>query len=298
MWAILGFIIGIALGSFVDCIANRSLTTISFFGRSFCDHCKKKLSWYELIPLFSYLFLRGKCSHCHKKISLESFLIEILVGLLTAILFYLTLPSDLLTQPIYQQILQFSEIVLKLIVLIVLSTIFITDIKSGLIPDRITYPSVAIYLVMLILLSALKIGFFYYTLLNDPFGKFLLPPHSDYFYNRLFDMGSFLGTSVLTGVGIGLFFLILILVTRGRGMGGGDMKLGVFLGLAFGFPAALTVLILSFFTGSIFGIALLLIGRKKFGQTIPFGPFLSLAGILTLFWGEKILNWYLNLKIN
>jgi len=77
-------------------------------------------------------------------------------------------------------------------------------------------------------------------------------------------------------------------------MGGGDLKLGVFLGLVFGFPYSLMVLMLSFLLGALFGIALILIGKKKFGQTMPFGPFLSLAGVITIFWGAEILSWYLS----
>ena len=79
-------------------------------------------------------------------------------------------------------------------------------------------------------------------------------------------------------------------------MGGGDLKLGVFLGLAFGFPYSLVVLMMSFLLGSIYGIGLIALGKKKFGQTLPFGPFMSIAGIIVIFWGSEILDWYLHLS--
>ena len=60
----------------------------------------------------------------------------------------------------------------------------------------------------------------------------------------------------------------------------------------------LLVLMLSFLLGSIFGLGLIFGGRKKFGQTLPFGPFMSLAGIIVIFWGSDILNWYLHLNLS
>jgi leader peptidase (prepilin peptidase)/N-methyltransferase len=140
-------------------------------------------------------------------------------------------------------------------------------------------------------------GLFYLSLKNSELGQYLLPPQSDYFYRHILNYLEIVGWTFATGVGVGLFFLILILVTKGRGMGGGDMKLGIFIGLVLGFPNAIAAIMLSFLLGSIFGIVLIVSRIKKFGQTIPFGPFLSLASIITLLWGEQIVNWYLNFSL-
>jgi prepilin signal peptidase PulO-like enzyme (type II secretory pathway) len=93
-----------------------------------------------------------------------------------------------------------------------------------------------------------------------------------------------------------LFFGSIIFFTKGRGMGGGDLKLGIFLGLVYGLPNALVLLMLAFLTGSIAGITLILLNKRKLGQSIPFGPFLSLGALITLFFGNQILNWYLHLS--
>ena len=77
------------------------------------------------------------------------------------------------------------------------------------------------------------------------------------------------------------FFLFLVLITRGRGMGTGDVTLAAFLGLWLGWPKILLAVWLAFLIGAIWGIGLILLGRKKFGQTIPFGPFLIAASIIT-----------------
>jgi prepilin signal peptidase PulO-like enzyme (type II secretory pathway) len=84
-------------------------------------------------------------------------------------------------------------------------------------------------------------------------------------------------SGVISAFALMLFFASLIIVTRGRGMGGGDLKLSIFLGLVFGFPKSLLAVMLGFLTGSVVGIALLILRRKHFGQTIPFGPLLFIV---------------------
>lgn len=294
---IIGFIFGAIVGSFLDCIANRSVTNTSFWGRSFCDHCHKTLSWYELVPIVSYIFQKGRCTKCHKKVSPESTLVEIITGLITAFIVFSSIPPAFITQDWINQLNSVVDVIFKLFATYVFLAVFITDFKTGLIPDRITYPSIVTAVVLLLLFGLIKSGLFYYGLKMSPLGSYLLPPHSDYFYRHVQYIFEPVLGSILSGVGIGLFFLLLILVTAGRGMGGGDMKLGVFIGLAVGFPQSVLVIMLAFFLGSIFGIILILSRLKKFGQTIPFGPFLSLASIIGLFWGQQLVDWYLNLRI-
>ena len=77
------FIIGTILGSFYLVIGTRlPLKDNIITGRSRCDHCKHELKWYELIPIFSYIFLMGKCRYCHKRISASHILMELASGML------------------------------------------------------------------------------------------------------------------------------------------------------------------------------------------------------------------------
>lgn len=92
-----------------------------------------------------------------------------------------------------------------------------------------------------------------------------------------------------------LFFWILRLATRGRGMGEGDPPLGFLVALLTGFPQGLVMLFLAFTTGAIVGLVLVLTKRRRFGEQIPFGPFLVVATFATLFVGNLILDWYLRL---
>lgn len=293
-----GLIFGICLGSLTKALADRSLTKRTFWGRSYCERCKKRLAWYDLFPVFSYIFLKGKCRYCKVKLSLQYPLVEILMGFLTAGIFAKYIPGNFYLLGWQDQILIFSSVFFYCLIFIVLISVLLTDFKTGYIPDRITYPGIWMSLIYLFGISAFKIYIMYVSLKASTIGKYLLPPHSDYFYQHALDLSQPLFSGALMALLLGLFFYVLIVLTRGKGMGGGDLKLGVFLGLVFGFPYALVVLMLAFLLGSVFGIGLILAGKKKFSQTIPFGPFLSLAGIISVFWGSQILAWYLSLNVN
>jgi prepilin signal peptidase PulO-like enzyme (type II secretory pathway) len=79
------FVLGTAMGSFINVVVDRVIHGESLTGRSHCDSCKKTLSWYDLIPLVSYIVLRGKCRNCHKAFSIQYLLVEIITGILYVI---------------------------------------------------------------------------------------------------------------------------------------------------------------------------------------------------------------------
>lgn len=287
---LVGFFLGTILGSFVKALADRSLESKSFWGRSYCPKCRHKLAWYDLFPILSHVLLKGKCRYCHKKIPLEYLLTEIILGILIAYLFVQSFSN-------FQFSVFILEIVLKIFFVVVLAILFLTDLKKMLIPDRIILPAILIGITSLLAITIYKIGYLYYYLSQSPIGQKLLPPYSDYFQRHVLISAQPFLLSLLIGALIGGFFLSLIIVTRGKGMGGGDVKLGAFIGIMLGFPNALLALILSFITGAIFSIGLVISGKKHFGQTIPFGPFLVSGSLIALFWGNQILDWYLHLGL-
>lgn len=79
-FGVLFFLLGSILASFYGVVATRLPEGKSILGRSHCNHCHHTLSWYELVPIFSFLFLRGKCHHCHKKLPIYEPIIEFLMG--------------------------------------------------------------------------------------------------------------------------------------------------------------------------------------------------------------------------
>jgi prepilin signal peptidase PulO-like enzyme (type II secretory pathway) len=98
--------------------------------------------------------------------------------------------------------------------------------------------------------------------------------------------------SVIIG---GSFFLLQFVVSDGKWIGGGDIRLGALMGAALGWPQILTALFIAYILGSAVGLSLIAGGKKQWGSKVPFGTFLSVATIITLFWGERLVDWYLNL---
>lgn len=195
------------------------------------------------------------------------------------------------------QSLALIDTIFKSAIICVLVAVFLTDIETGLIPDRITIRASILALIYLVAVSGYQIYLTYQSIIDSKVGKYLLPPYSDYFTRHaLMNLDPLFGGLVAALV-IGLFFGGLIFFTKGRGMGGGDFKLGIFIGLVLGIQNSLVAILIAFLSGSVVGIALLLSRKKNFGQTIPFGPFMSFGAIVALFWGQQIFDWYLNIHL-
>jgi len=262
------FLFGLIVGSFLNCVIYRLEQRQSFLkGRSFCPHCKHTLSWQDLIPVFSFLFLRGKCRYCQKRISWQYPLVEIA----TALLFLLILNFKFL---IFNEFLIFNfETITYFLYLLIISSlliiIFVYDLKHFIIPDKIIYPAIII---------ALIFNF-------SPYGR--SPAGGQFIIHN----------SIFAAFGAAIFFLIIVLVSRGKWMGIGDIKLAFLMGLLLGFPCILVALFFSFLIGAIIGIGLILTKRKTMKSEVPFGPFLVIGTFIALFWGEIIINWYWNLFI-
>lgn len=291
--AVSGFVIGVVLGSFVKATADRLIRGQAIGGRSYCERCKHTLKWYDLFPVFSYLLLSGKCRYCKKKIPLSNLLAELLTGILLGFLFYLTFPNGF---PVFyspwQTVTLASDLLFKIFTIAVLLAVLWIDLQSGLIPDRITFPATLAGVFYLLISSALKSWIFYQNLLSNPFGRLLLPP-SPYLFNNLERIWISVGWTIGAAILLTLVFALLIVVTSGRGMGWGDVKYVLFLGLALGYPIILGAIFLAFFSGAVVSLGLIIGGKRRFGQTIPFGPFLSLGALIALFWGAQIINWYM-----
>lgn len=252
MGFIIIFIFGLFIGSFLNVLADRLPRGESVVrGRSHCEKCKKTLQWYDLIPLASYVFLRGKCRYCHTRLSFIYPIVEITTG----VLFVIT--TIFVLNGLKFSISDFKFLISLIYYLFIVSSlivIFFADLKYEIIPDKIVFPAIVV--------SAL------YLILNTQYA--ILP-------------------YLLSALGAGLFFLLLFLITKGKGMGLGDVKFAFLMGLILGFPNIVVSLYIAFLTGAIIGVALILWKRRKMsGATIPFGPFLVLGTLTALFWGGII----------
>ena len=118
------FILGLAVGSFLNVCADRLSHDKSILGRSACDYCKKKLGVRDLIPVISFILQKGKCRYCKKKLSFYYPLVEIVTGLTYVFLFFY------IKQPIVEAVLYFG-------LFSVLIAIFFSDLKYQIIPDEL-----------------------------------------------------------------------------------------------------------------------------------------------------------------
>jgi leader peptidase (prepilin peptidase)/N-methyltransferase len=249
------FIFGLAVGSFLNCVIYRLETGESFLkGRSYCPHCKHVLAWKDLIPIFSFLILKGKCRYCKKKISFQYPLVELFIG----ILFVLAIP-------IYGGRTSI-DLIFYWVLTCFLIIIFVYDLKHYLIPDKIIYSAIALTL----LYQFFKIWNFGHW---DLFGIW----------------------NLVIGILPSLFLLAIILISHETWMGFGDFKLSILMGLILGWPKILVALFFAFLSGAIVGLILILLKRKTMKSQIPFAPFLVSGTFFTMFFGEKIIDWYLNL---
>jgi len=108
-------------------------------------------------------------------------------------------------------------------------------------------------------------------------------------------LGFSLWNLLISGIIGSSFFLFQFIVSKGKWIGGGDIRLGLLMGIILGWPQVILAIFLGYFIGSIVGIGLIISKKKHLGSQVPLGIFLSTSTIIVLFWGQEILNWYLNL---
>ncbi|KKS11777.1 MAG: putative type IV leader peptidase/N-methyltransferase [Candidatus Daviesbacteria bacterium GW2011_GWB1_41_5] len=292
--AVLGFIIGAVLGSFAKAAAERLSGGRSLRGRSHCQSCKHKLAWCDLFPVLSYLSLRGRCRYCKKQIPVGDFLTEVVLGIAVAAVFYITLSPNtgLIITPNINTIFLVTKIFFQLFVLVILTIVFWTDNKTGLILDKVTYPASIFALFYLIADSTSRSILFYVNLKSSLLGQYLMMPGMTYVQSRIYRFFEPTLWALGSAIGLSAVFALLIIITRGKGMGWGDVKYVFFLGLVLGFPGALAAVFLSFIMGALFALVLMVLKKKTIKETIPFGPFLSLGAGLILLFGKEIMSLY------
>lgn len=251
------FLLGIFIGSFLNVLVDRLPKEESAIrGRSHCEKCKKTLKWYDLIPLLSFVSLKGKCRYCHTRLSFYYPVVELITGLMFVLAFNIS------GFRIYDLgFINYLNLAYYIFLFSALVVVFFADLKYGIIPDTVLFSSVFITIM--------------YLFLN---------PNS-LIINHLFAAG-----------GACLFFLFLFLLTKGRGMGFGDVKFAFLMGLVLGFPNIIVSLYVAFLTGAIVGCILIMWRKKRiFGTSIPFGPFLVIGVLTAIFYGEILTKSFLHL---
>ncbi|MEK7529109.1 MAG: prepilin peptidase [Patescibacteria group bacterium] len=252
------FLLGSALGSFISVISYRlhSKKTGIITGRSQCPDCEAPLQTRDLIPLISYLYLRGKCRHCNKEISYLYPLLEIISGFLFVTLFF--------KFPFIDDALNVNGNFIFLYALwgfytFILIFTFLHDLRYFKTSDQILIPGILVGLIA-------------------TFSS--LTPH-------LIDS--------LLGLGIAVtFFGLQIAISKGRWLGGGDLRVGALMGVILGWKLTVLALIVAYMTGSVVGVTVAIKKGHIRDVKIPFAPFLVVGTFIAFYYGDVILGWYLN----
>jgi len=243
------FILGSLWGSFSNvCIYRLPNNGNVAKGRSFCPNCKNKIRWFDNIPFFSYLFLKGKCRQCSKPISFQYFIVELLSAISFVLIFHIYGAS--------------ITTLLLLILSIFFIIIFFIDLKHFIIPNVLTFP--------LMVIGFLK-SF-------DPNLNQTIFPN---YINSL--IGGLFGYSI-----IWLIIFFYKKVRKKEGMGLGDAKLMAVIGFWFGWISIPFTIFISSTVALILVIPSLINQSRKMSSEIPFGPYIIIGCILYVTFANQI----------
>ena len=249
---------GLAVGSFLNLNIDRIPIGMSIVSPpSQCDHCQRRLSVSDLVPLLSYLWLRGKCRHCKAGIPQRAFWVEVVTGALFGLVAY-----RFGLVPVAGVVLVYGSLFIAISVI---------DLERTIIPDKLIIPGV-------ILAFAVA-----------PFG----PVGEDRGLGETFvsiAAGGAVGVSAMLIIYLGAF----LVYKSSIGFGFGDVKLGLLIGLVVGFPEVVVSLYFAFLSGGIVAAMLVLTRLKGRRDAIPYGPFLAIGAIAILLVGKDA-GWYLDL---
>lgn len=257
------FFLGSIFGSFLNvCIFRMPQDGYSLIKpSSHCPLCKKPILWFDNIPLLSFFLLKGRCRLCRERISFQYPLVELLAGFTFLIMYNrykLSLDSFM-----------YTVFACGLIV-----STFI-DIRWRIIPDEISVGGIAAGLVFSLVKSIPQFNNFPRIALIDSL------------------LGAILGGALIYGSGLLGNLIIFKLMKKGpiegetESMGGGDVKLLAMIGSFLGWHLAVLTFFIAPFFGAVVGIYILV---YKKSHLIPYGPFLSLAAFVSLFWGKEIIR--------
>jgi leader peptidase (prepilin peptidase)/N-methyltransferase len=244
---VLATIMGLAIGSFLNVVIYRlPLGQSLLTPPSTCPACRTRLRAIDNVPVLSWLMLGGKCHHCKAAISPQYPLVEFVTGVLFLLITWVTPMGPLL--------------VARLILVVILITLFGIDLHHQILPNTITLPGIVV-------------GFLF-SLAGPPGWPSSL-------------LGIALGAGILYGIAAAYYA-----VRREEGLGMGDVKMLAMIGAFLGWKAVLVTLILSSFSGALVGIGLIAVSRGGMRLALPFGTFLSLGALAAMLVGEPLVAWY------
>ena len=278
VFAFYSFAIGACIASFLNvCIWRLPRNESVVRPASHCPNCNASIRWYQNIPVLSYMALRGKCANCRKPISMRYTIVELLGGVLfLAAYLQWAMPSAFGDVPVAGLRPLFSLACVPAYWIVISGLILgsFIDLEHFYLPDRVTIGGMVLGIPASALLPELQMEKTWLDALCWSIG----------------------------GLAFGFFFFwgmgaLFSKIFRKDALGFGDVKLMGAVGAFFGPTAVLFVLVVSSIVGSAVGLALIIRGRAKLGgfTAVPYGPFIAVATLVWMFWGPRIVGFYLNL---
>lgn len=263
------FLLGLAFGSFLNCLVHRLACRKTVLGRSFCPRCQKKIVWFDNFPLVSFVLLKGRCRECKEEISWQYPLVELIMGFLFVLpvwCFYLTtgLPAGQAGNFLFFSDTSFYLLLVRdWVIFFTLVFIFVYDLKYFKIEDTVLLP--AAFLVFIL------------TLFSQPDQNILI-------------VAGHMLLAALIGI---VFFGLQYLFTKGKGIGLGDLRIGLFMGVALeNWINICLALVISYIIGALVSLFLIIFKKKELKSQVPLGPFLVIGTFVVLVFGQRILSFY------
>lgn len=286
------FVFGVTIGSFLNVLSLRYDPERPIFrrgvigGRSHCMGCQTTLSWYELIPIVSFVIQRGRCRSCGIRLSMQYPIVELLGGILMVMIpIAVGNVYGVLFHRIGGALPIWYYAATAIFTLAAFTYLFLSavDARLTIIPDQSNLLIVALGGLKIWLLSTLPVW-------NDVGGSFI--GH----YAAIFGLREHIILNHLLAGAFGLlFFGAIWALSRGRAMGFGDVKLAGATGILLGWPDTVFALFLAFIVGALWGILLIVRSRKSMKSSVPFGPFIAVGVALIVFIGNRLMDGYFSL---
>jgi leader peptidase (prepilin peptidase) / N-methyltransferase len=260
-----GILVGLLVGSFLNVCIHRMPRDLSVVRpRSHCPACEAWISWYDNIPVLSYLWLGGRCRHCKARISFRYPLVE----LLTALTFGIVCQRYGFTWMSLKECL-FGALLIGLI---------FSDFEQMILPDEFTLGGTALGLLLAPFVPV------------DGFLMFLLLPAA--WGPRVMSLGEALLGALVSSLslwGVGELYYRL---RKREGLGLGDVKMVAMIGAFMGLQGTLLTLVIGSVLGSLLGLLAIVALRKDYtSYELPFGSFLGAAAMLVGVYGPALLGW-------
>jgi prepilin signal peptidase PulO-like enzyme (type II secretory pathway) len=264
------FVLGLCFGSFINALvwrihlqskssSKKKQEDLSIVhGRSMCMYCKHQLSFWDLIPVISWVALKGRCRYCHRKYQ-DTPVSELLTPLLFVFSYvFWPMPFDAKGTTLF---------IFWLIFLTGFIALALYDLRWYLLPNRIIFPLYAVATIQIIA--------------------------SLVFFDLGLDGLLLVFASILVGGGI---FYVLFQISHGKWIGGGDVKLGFLIGALLGDPLKCVLFIfLASLIGTLISLPMLATGRMKRTSHLPFGPFLLISAFIVVLFGDSLIQAYRSL---